>query len=131
MVARYNVERLSFGMDPVKPLAPNQWQSGIPLGYDPRLNTVTGYRYGARPNNARLNMQTQYATLRLLETDIDHMGYSVVINGTVQAEGPLQAVGGRDEGINIVGGTVSAGVFKIIIITVIHTSFGGWPSVRK
>ena len=51
-------------MGPVEPLGPNQWESGLPLGYDPRLNSVTGYQYGARPDNARLNSSGMVTTLR-------------------------------------------------------------------
>lgn len=102
-LARYHVDRLAFGMSAVEPLGPHDWEQDIPLGYDPKLNSVTGYQFGARPDNQRMGMAASYPNLRAIENAIERMRYET--NETYGPQ-PLAAVDGRDDGGNIVAAIV-------------------------
>ena len=66
MLIRYNVERLTQGLEQIKPLTPDTWDKPLPLGYFPKLTAETGTPYQGRPDNMILANLT-YFSLNELE----------------------------------------------------------------
>jgi len=110
LLVRYNVERMTNGLDTVVPLDPHLWNKPIALGYDPKLQAEAGANFEARPNNL---VMRDLPTLSLRElkswydgiVDAIRKGMVVAKNGTSI---PLRYAGGRDEGIPILGDIVES-----------------------
>jgi Hemocyanin, ig-like domain/Hemocyanin, copper containing domain len=54
MLARYDAELLSVGLDRVKPFGPNHWKKEIEAGYDPEEEDEPEPEFGPRPQKAVL-----------------------------------------------------------------------------
>ncbi len=54
MLARYDAELLSVGLDRVEPFGPNEWKEAIEAGYDPEEEGEPEPEFGPRPQNAKL-----------------------------------------------------------------------------
>jgi len=114
MLVRYNVERMTNGMDPVIPLDPILWDKPIPLGYDPKLQAESGTNFEARPDNMvmrDITIPESPISLNTLNSWYDAVVDAIRKGRVVTKDGtsiPLRYVRGRDEGIPILGDIVES-----------------------
>ena len=104
---RYNFERLSNGMPLVEGFGPDNWDSPIPLGYDPRLGDLSAVYYPPRRDNVHWygHPESTQAHKRLVLNLLESIrkGYMTASNGT---EVPLGVQDGREFGMDPIGAQV-------------------------
>jgi len=110
MLARYNLERHTFGLSQITSLTPDTWDKPIPLGYFPKLAAEIGTPYQGRPDNLILNNLTGLP-LSLLGQWYQEIDNAVEAKKVTTASGStlnLDATNGRDAGISILGDIVES-----------------------
>jgi len=111
MLNRYKVDRLTLGLTPIEPLSPDTWEEPIPLGYFPKMRSISGQPYEGRADNMplqdlfnpRRNTTTFVSALSEWYQEIEQAIMNMEFSATNGSIIPLLASQGRDEGITILG----------------------------